>query len=84
MENLNLALGLLVVGMVTVLIILSLVVVIGNLVIMLTNRFITVSDNNADGKSAGKKAHSKKLAAIVAAVDVVTKGKGKVDSIEKK
>lgn len=88
MENLNTALGLLVVGMVTVFIILWLVVVIGNLVIRLTNRFIPVT-GPAEGKpgdrgSAGRKAHSKKLAAIVAAVDVVTQGQGSVESIEKK
>lgn len=88
MENLNTALGLLVVGMVTVFIILWLVVVIGNLVIRLTNRFIPVAAP-AEGKSenrgaSGKKTASKKLAVIVAAVDAVTQGQGNVDSIEKK
>ena len=78
MENLNTALGLLVVGMVTVFIILWLVVVIGNLVIRLTNRFIPVAAP-AEGKT-----ESKKLAVIVAAVDAVTQGQGNVDSIEKK
>lgn len=88
MENLNTALGLLVVGMVTVFIILWLVVVIGNLVIRLTNRFIPATDPAAgkpgNGDAAGKRAHSKKLAVIVAAVDVVTRGQGNVESIEKK
>lgn len=87
MENLNTALGLLVVGMVTVFIILWLVVVIGNLVIRLTNRFIPVTspvDKSGNGDSAGRRANSKKLAAIVAAVDVVTRGQGNVESIEKK
>lgn len=88
MENLNTALGLLVVGMVTVFIILWLVVVIGNLVIRLTNRFIPVADPTAgkagNGGISGKRVHSKKLAAIVAAVDVVTQGKGNVESIGKK
>ena len=88
MENMNTALGLLMVGMVTVFIILSLVLVIGNLVIRLTNRFIPVAEPGegkpANGGAAGRKANPKKLAAIVAAVDVVTRGKGHVDSIEKK
>lgn len=88
MENLNTALGLLVVGMVTVFIILWLVVVIGNLVIRLTNRFIPVAGPAAgkpgNGNTRGRKIHSKKLAAIVAAVDVVTQGQGSVESIKKK
>ncbi|MDR2815455.1 MAG: OadG family protein [Proteiniphilum sp.] len=88
MDNLNTALGLLVVGMVTVFIILCLVVVIGNLVIRLTNRFIPetvpAGGKSGDGGSAGKKAHPQKLAAIIAAVDVATQGKGSVESIEKK
>lgn len=88
MENLNTALGLLVVGMVTVLIILSLVVLIGNLVIRLTNRFIPATaplEGKSENRgSAGKKTDSKKLAAIVAVVDAVTQGHGNVESIEKK
>ncbi|RNC65931.1 OadG family protein [Proteiniphilum sp. X52] len=88
MENLNTALGLLVVGMVTVFIILCLVVVIGNLVIRLTNRFIPVAGpaagTSGNGDAAGKRTHSKKLAVIVAAVDVVTHGQGNVESIERK
>jgi len=88
MENLNAALSLLAVGMVTVLIILGLVVVIGNVVIRLTNRFIptkapeeTKSDNKGTGK---KKMNLRKMAAIVAAVDVVTQGQGNIQSIEKR
>ena len=88
MENLNTALGLLIVGMVTVFIILWLVVLIGNLVIRLTNRFIPatvpVEGKSGSRSSARKKTDSKKLAAIVAAVDAVTGGQGNVESIEKK
>ena len=88
MENLNRALGLLIVGMVTVFIILWLVVLIGNLVIRLTNRFIPatvpVEGKSESRGSAGKKTDSKKLAAIVAAVDAVTRGQANVESIEKK
>lgn len=88
MENLNAALTLLLVGMITVFIILSLVVVLGNLVIRITNRFIPVIDlggGKSDNRgSSGKKADRKRLAAIVAAVDVVTQGQGNVESVEKK
>lgn len=83
MENINEALGLLVVGMVMVLIILCLVVVVGNLVIMLTNRFIPeVRKSEEEGN--GRQAHPKKMAAIVAAIDIITHGRGRVDSIQKK
>ena len=83
MENLNTALGLLVVGMITVMIVLWLVVIIGNLVVRLTNRFIPVIDTPPGGTGRGQ-ADSKKMAAIVAAVDAVTEGKGNVDSIQRK
>lgn len=89
MENLNTALSLLAVGMIMVFVILCLVIVIGNLVVRLTNRFIPEAavpetGNSGGGASSGKKASTKKLAAIVAAVDVVTQGTGSVQSIEKK
>ena len=83
MENLNTALGLLVVGVITVMIVLWLVVIIGNLVVRLTNRFIPVKDTPTGGTGRGT-ADSKKMAAIVAAVDAVTEGKGNVDSIQRK
>lgn len=84
MENINEALGLLIVGMVMVFIILWLVVVIGNLVINLTNRFMPEDKKPGEGEMTGKRAHPKRLAAIVAAVDVITHGRGKIDSIQKK
>jgi oxaloacetate decarboxylase gamma subunit len=77
----NEALMLLGVGMITVFIILTLVVLLGNLLIILVNRFIpekakiiTKSTENISNK---------KLAAIVAAVDIVTKGRGKVTGVVK-
>jgi oxaloacetate decarboxylase gamma subunit len=84
MENMDEALGLLAVGMVTVVVILCLVVVIGNLVIGLTNRFIPDNKKPGDSNPSGKLANTKTVAAIVAVVDVITHGKGKVDSIQKK
>ena len=49
MENINEALGLLVIGMVMVFIILFLVVLLGNMVIYLTNRYIPVMQKPTDG-----------------------------------
>lgn len=82
MENLNEALGLLVIGMIMVIIVLWLVVQLGNLIIRLTNRFTPEEEKPLNGK--GGKTDSKKLAAIVAAVDILTQGKGRVESIQKK
>lgn len=85
MENLNEALGLLVVGMITVFVILGLVVFIGNMVIRLTNRFIPYAQVRAVAeKASGKNANPQKLAAIVATVDIITEGRGKIENIEKK
>lgn len=84
MENLNEALGLLAVGMVTVVIILCLVVVTGNLVINLTNRFIPGDKRTGESHPSGKLVPTKKVAAIAAVVDVITRGSGRVDSIEKR
>ena len=84
MEHLNEALGLLAVGMIMVFFILLLVVVFGNVVSMLTNRFVPVTDKPGKGGAGGKSNHPKKLAVIAAVVDVITHGKGRVDSIQKK
>jgi oxaloacetate decarboxylase gamma subunit len=84
MENLNEALFLLVVGMLTVFVILLLVVAVGNFIIGVTNRFLptphTPKKNDTEG---GTGIHPKKMAAIVAAVDAVTRGKGKIINIGK-
>ena len=84
MEILNEALSLLLVGMIMVFTILFLVVAIGNLVIQLTNRYVPVTQKPVDGRVATKSANPKKLAAITAVVDLITQGKGRVDSIQKK
>ncbi len=84
MENMNEALSLLIVGMVMVFIILFLVVAIGNAVILLTNRYIPVAPNTADGAITIKHTNPKKLAAIAAVVDMITQGEGRIDSIQKK
>jgi oxaloacetate decarboxylase gamma subunit len=78
------ALKLMITGMSTVFFILIMVVVLGNLIIRLTNKFapvpLTVTEL-ASPKNAG--IEPAKLAAIISAVEITTKGKGKVTSIEK-
>ncbi|GET26382.1 OadG family protein [Prolixibacter sp. NT017] len=77
-----LAFKLLGVGMITVFLILFLVVVFGNVIIRLVNRYFPeaekiLSSNTGEGISR------KKLAAITAAVNMATRGKGKITNIEK-
>lgn len=78
------ALKLLFTGMGTVFFILILVVLLGNLIIRITNRFapdpLTSTANSEENKSA---IDSPKLAAIISAVEISTHGKGKVISVQK-
>ena len=83
MENMNEALSLLVVGMVMVFIILLCVVAIGNVVILITNRYMPAMQKVTE-EGTTKGANPKKLAAIAAVVDMITQGEGRVDSIQKK
>ncbi len=83
MDSLNQALGLLVIGMVTVFIVLWLVTVIGTSVIELSNRFYHPEAKDNDAPRTGG-VDKEKMAVIVAAVNVLTNGKGVVDSVEKK
>ena len=84
MENIQAALVLLLIGMIMVIIVLWLVVGLGNLLIRLTNRYIK-EDKDATSNSGisitGK--NPKKIAAIIAAVDIATQGQGKINSINK-
>ena len=71
-------------GMSTVFLILIFVVLLGHLIIRITNKFgavpVTLTKNsNERSKNIG----SSKLAAIVAAVEVATLGNGKIASIQK-
>lgn len=73
------------VGMITVFVILALVVLIGNLIILYVNKFIG-EDVKPPTKSSGSpeaEINSKKLAAIVSAVKLVTSGAGRVTSVKK-
>jgi len=84
-EDFSTATLLLVVGMVTVFTILGLIVLFGNWLILLSNRFFPepakIAINNIVASS--KEIDPKKLAAIVTAVDIITSGKGKVESIRR-
>jgi len=84
MENINEALTLLAIGMIMVFLILTLVVGVGNLVIGITNRYIREATHSPKATGTGKAIQPRKLAAIAAVVDVITRGKGRVDSIEKR
>lgn len=77
-----LAFKLLGVGMITVFLILFLVVVFGNVIIRIVNKYFPEEEkilSSDTGIGIGRK----KLAAITAAVSIATRGKGKVKNIEK-
>jgi oxaloacetate decarboxylase (Na+ extruding) subunit gamma len=78
---------LLAVGMITVFTVLVLVVVTGNLLTYLVNKYIPLEPQIAIPPVSAERTETtekSKISAIVAAVDWVTKGKGKVTRIEKK
>jgi len=81
-ESFSTALSLMVIGMITVFFVLAIVVASGNLMIFLVNKFVP-----AEGKSIKKISDqpikSSVLAAISAAVETFTEGKGKIIKIEK-
>lgn len=82
-QSLSSAFSILVVGMITVLLILWLVVVIGNLLIRITNKFWPVPEIPGKREGNSTSIPSGTLAAIVAAVEAVTGGRGKVTRIDK-
>ena len=78
------ALKLMLTGMSTVFFILIMVVVLGNLIIQLTNKFAVAPVTLTDGADKSKtEIEPSKLAAIVSAVEISTKGKGNVTMIER-
>nr|WP_302829381.1 OadG family transporter subunit [uncultured Bacteroides sp.] len=84
MENLNTALLLMVVGMATVFAILLIVIYLGKGLIALVNKY--VPEEVVPAKAAGNAPApipGNIMAAISAAVTVVTQGKGKVAKVEK-
>jgi len=96
-KNLSEAFIILAVGMITVFIILALVVLTGQILIRITNRFAppALAKNNISSSSVPPESSSpdnlnqkntfnpKKLAAIVGAVEHITFGKGRIEKIEK-
>lgn len=85
MSEMEIALELLGVGMVTVFIILALVVILGDLIIRFVNRFMPEMEKVMVSKNEtpASEINSKKMAAIVAAVSKITNGTGRVANIEK-
>lgn len=82
-ENLNLALQLLLVGMLSVFFILGIVVALGRTLIYLVNKFspeIVKPQFAAKTKSGFSK---EKLAVLTAVVEVVTENKGVIKSVKK-
>ena len=86
-EHLSTAFLVLAVGMITVFVILSLVVLAGNVLIRVVNRYFPADSRmTASAKkiiSAKNQIKTSELAAVVAAVDIVTKGRGIISKIEK-
>ncbi len=81
MENLNIALLLIVVGMATVFVILLVVIFLGKGLIALVNKY---APEEAAAKPEGPAPiPANILAAINAAVSVVTQGKGRVTDVER-
>ena len=85
MENLETAFLLMVVGMATVFVILLIVIYLGKLLISLVNKYAPeeVMSVKQTSSQAPVPIPGNILAAITAAVNVVTQGKGKVTKVEK-
>ena len=80
-ENIQMGLSMLIVGMTSVFVILLLIVSFGKLLIRSVNRLYPLEALLVSEESMSS--DNQKIAAIVAAVDVATSGKGKVSSIKK-
>ncbi|TKG96023.1 hypothetical protein EYV94_06965 [Puteibacter caeruleilacunae] len=84
MNDFGIAFQLLGIGMTTVFIILSLVVVIGNLIIRVVNRLVLEEKGTVKGRETSESLiDKKKLSAIMAAVNIATNGKATVVDITK-
>ncbi len=70
-------------GMGTVFFILIMVVILGNVIIRITNMLAPAIQVAPASKQSSTEIEAAKLAAIVSAVETVTRGKGKVTLIEK-
>jgi len=82
-DEFNMALSLLGVGMITVFIVLAFVVIVGNLLITLVNRFVPATVTNTPQRNNSSNISPAKIAAIKSAIEEMTEGKGEVLKIEK-
>lgn len=85
-EDFKTGLVLLAVGMITIFVVLSLVVITGNLLIRFVNRYfpdVPVASPSTIQGAGSSEISPKLVSAIVGAVDIVTQGTGKVISIQK-
>lgn len=82
MQPLNEALSIMAVGMITVFFILFLIILIGNIIIRFSNRYLPEEATVVKTKKATVSSDNT-LKAIEAAIDVITKGRGKVTNIKK-
>jgi len=82
MQPLNEALSIMAVGMITVFFILFLIILIGNLIIRLSNRYLPEEATVVKTKKRTASSDNT-LKAIEAAIDVITKGRGKITNIKK-
>jgi len=71
------------VGMTTVFTILALVVLGGKLTILITNKLAPVSESVVVRRMSSTSTEASKIAAITAAVESITQGKGKISEIKK-
>lgn len=80
MENeISQALTLLGIGMITVFVVLSLVVVVGNVLIKIVNRFAPLQEVALREPEIS----NSKIAAIISAVEIITGGKGRITKIDR-
>ncbi|MEQ9424032.1 MAG: OadG family transporter subunit [Cyclobacteriaceae bacterium] len=82
-ESINTALMLMGVGMITVFVVLTLVVVVGNGLTIFVNKFVPEKVVQEVKRTTSGAINPKKLAAITSAVEIFTQGKGKITRIEK-
>lgn len=83
-ESFSEAVKLMLTGMSTVFVILFLVVFLGNLIVIITNRLhVELPAGSSLIKEEHPELSPEQLAAIVATVEALTGGKGKVASVEK-
>ena len=83
-EGFSTAFMLLAVGMITVFTILALIVIFGNVLISLVNKFVPEAKVSVVvRRKAPVVIDPRKLAAVVSSIDIVTEGKAKVTSIKR-